>query len=130
VLTGVSPTGTVELYNEVGPVDVVVDVTAVFTRGGAVAGGTCAMRKPPGPPPFVPGTGSFGPGTHLVGSQIQPGRYSAAPGDFCYWKRLSAFGGTLDDIIANDLAGSTIVQIGPTDAGFFSSRCGTWTRIG
>jgi hypothetical protein len=25
---------------------------------------------------------------------------------------------------------ASIVQIAPTDAGFSSSRCGTWTRIG
>jgi len=40
----------------------------------------------------------------------------------CYWKRLRGFSGTLDDIIANDIAtGSTVVTISPGDAGKFTN---------
>src|SRR5690606_14520514 len=47
----------------------------------------------------------------------------------CYWARLSGFGGTLDEIIANDITdGPAVVTIGPNDVGFESTRCGTWTQ--
>ncbi len=46
----------------------------------------------------------------------------------CYWERLSGFGGTLNEIIANDFqgfAGPVIVDIKPTDTGFhFTAACG------
>lgn len=46
-----------------------------------------------------------------------------------YWARLSGFGGTLDDIRANDNAsGSTIVTISSSDRGFQARDCGTWRR--
>ena len=73
---------------------------------------------------------TFGDGTFHVGAGIQPGTYRtrvAAPLG-CYWERLSGFGGTIDEVIANDFtAGTSVVTIAPTDAGFSSSRCGTWT---
>jgi hypothetical protein len=47
----------------------------------------------------------------------------------CYWERLSGFGGTLDEIIANDFqnfSGRVIVDILSSDAGFkFDADCGT-----
>lgn len=75
--------------------------------------------------PAVP---SFGNGKHRVGSDIQPGIYRIADvGSGCYWARLAGFDGELDDILANDNAtGSAVVEILPSDAGFESSRCGTW----
>lgn len=73
-------------------------------------------------------TASFGEGTYLVGSDIQPGTYRSSEGDHCYWTRLSGTGGTLDEIIANDIAtGPTVVTIGPGDFAFDSYGCGTWT---
>ena len=73
---------------------------------------------------------TFGDGTFHVGAGLQPGTYRtrvAAPFG-CYWERLSGFGGTLDEIIANDLtAGTSVATIAPTDVGFSFSRCGTWT---
>jgi hypothetical protein len=42
--------------------------------------------------------------------------------------RLSGFGGTFDEIIANDFgSGPRMVTISPTDVGFESSGCGPWT---
>ena len=71
---------------------------------------------------------SFGNGTWIVGADITPGTYRSAGGSNCYWERLKGFGGTLDEIIANDNAsGPTIVTIAATDKGFSSARCNRWT---
>lgn len=80
------------------------------------------------PPPS--GAFTFGDGVLQVGSQVPPGRYRAAAlGSLCYWARLSGFGGSLDEIIANGLPeGSAVVDIKPGDAGFESNGCGTWTN--
>jgi len=72
---------------------------------------------------------SFGPGTYIVNTDIAPGTYSAPGGDTCYWARLSGFGGSFDEVIANDYAtGSVRVTIAPGDKGFESSGCGTFTK--
>ena len=48
--------------------------------------------------------------------------------DGCYWERLRGFSGSFDDIIANDITNvSAIVTVSPTDKGFHTSGCGTWT---
>jgi hypothetical protein len=76
-------------------------------------------------------TAPFGDGTYIVGTDIAPGRWRAEGGSGCYWERLSGFGGTLDEIIANDFGSATpVVEIRATDKGFTTSDCGTWTRIG
>jgi hypothetical protein len=74
---------------------------------------------------------AFGEGTFIVGTDMQPGRYrSSAAGENCYWKRLSGFGGSIDEIIAGDLLdGPVIVDIAPGDVGFYSGRCGDWTLV-
>jgi hypothetical protein len=73
---------------------------------------------------------SFPSGTYIVNVDIQPGAYSAPGGSRCSWARLSGFTGDVPgDIIANDLpTGNTVVTIAPTDKGFQSSNCGTFTR--
>ena len=65
-----------------------------------------------------------------VGVDIPAGTFRArAPDGLCYWERLSGFGGTPSEIIANTIAdGTSVVTIAPTDRGFSSSGCGTWTR--
>jgi hypothetical protein len=75
---------------------------------------------------------AFRDGTYRIGADIAPGTYrSVATSDSCYWERLSGFGGTLNEIIANYFGiGPTIVAIAPTDAGFRSAGCGGWTKIG
>jgi hypothetical protein len=71
---------------------------------------------------------SFGDGTYVVGSHINPGTYRSPGGSSCYWERLSGFGGTYNDIIANGLpTGPAIVTISGSDAGFETVGCGTWT---
>ena len=89
----------------------------------------CATWSP------LPATGtqatSMGDGTWAVGIDIAPGTYSTSGGDTCYWARLSGFEGGTDSIIANDLPkGSAIVSIAPTDKGFATKGCGTWTKTG
>jgi hypothetical protein len=78
-------------------------------------------------PPVNPQPG-FGDGTYQVNVTVAPGTYrtrAAATG--CYWERLSGFGGTFSEIIANDfLNGTAIVTIAPTDVGFRTSGCGRW----
>ena len=76
---------------------------------------------------------AFGEGTYVVGSEVAPGRYRARPsGGACSWTRLSKFGGSY----GNDTGvvgrwwvrgRSEVVDIASTDAGFYSSGCGTWS---
>ena len=73
---------------------------------------------------------TFGDGTFVVGADIRPGRYRAVDlGAFCSWSRLSGFSGEFDDIIAIEIpqGASALVDIRPTDVGFESSGCGTWS---
>lgn len=73
---------------------------------------------------------SFDSGTFIVGTDIQPGTYRNSGTSDCYWARLSGLGGSVYDIIANDNAnGQAVVRIAASDAGFTSSRCGTWTLL-
>jgi hypothetical protein len=69
-------------------------------------------------------------GTYIVGTDVSAGTWRSTGGELCYWARLKGFGGTLDEIIANDnvLGGSTVVTIGSADKGFVTRGCGTWTR--
>jgi hypothetical protein len=91
---------------------------AFTTRG-------CGDWKP------APTTGTpktlFGDGTWAVGIDISPITYRSSGGSGCYWARLSGFGGTFDEIIANgNQTGPAVVTIAPTDKGFVSKRCGEW----
>lgn len=73
-----------------------------------------------------------GDGVWSVQKQIAPGLYRASSGaNSCYWARTSDFTGDLGSIIDNYIgsAPNPIVRISSTDAGFESSRCGSWTRI-
>ena len=73
----------------------------------------------------------FGSGSHRVGADIAAGRYFSDPVSGCYWERVSGFGGTLGEIIANDFVGYNpsqyIVDVLASDAGFVpDAQCGTW----
>ena len=69
-------------------------------------------------------------GKWVVGAEIIPGTYAAPGSDLCYWARLNGFGGSLDEIIANELgSGRQIVTIDSGDSGFETRDCGTWTLI-
>jgi len=79
-----------------------------------------------GPPLAV----SFGSGVYLVGKDIPAGRYYTVPANGCYWERLSGLGGTLAEIIANDIISGysqAIVDIKASDLAFSTNAaCGTW----
>jgi hypothetical protein len=72
----------------------------------------------------------FGDGTQRVGSDIQAGTYRTRKGSAgCYYARLSGFSGGVEDILANDNTDDpAVVTIEPTDTGFESRSCGTWTQ--
>lgn len=87
-------------------------------------------RPTPKPTPEpTPVVATFGSGDLIVGVDVDPGTYrTRTTASFCYWERLSGFGGTLDEIIANGTGGGYfVVTIGEGDAGFSSSGCGTWS---
>lgn len=73
---------------------------------------------------------SFGDGTFIIGTDIEPGTYKNVGGTSCYYARLSGFEGSISDIITNEnVDSSAIVTISAGDKGFKSSRCGTWTKM-
>jgi len=74
-------------------------------------------------------TTPFGDGMYFVTEDVAAGTWYAPGGSSCYWARLSGFSGKLADIITNDFGNtSVVVEISASDAGFESSRCGTWSR--
>lgn len=72
-------------------------------------------------------------GTYIVGKDMKPGtwRSDGGAGFGCYAARLSGFGGTLNNIITNDVStdGGLVMTIKSTDKGFETSGCGTWKKI-
>lgn len=72
---------------------------------------------------------SFGNGTHVIGTDIEPGTYRSSGSGMCYWARLSGFGGELGDIIANGNNAPEIVTIAATDEAFNSMGCGDWQPV-
>ncbi len=88
---------------------------------------TATPAATPTPSPTATPEAGFEDGTWIVGADIEPGLYVAPGSGQCYWARLSGFGGSLDEIIANDLgAGRKLVAISASDAGFRTSGCGRW----
>lgn len=87
----------------------------------------------------IPGTSSvtvtpfaFGAGTYFVGTAVPAGRYRSINPVVtnCYWARLSGFGGSLAEILANDNAsGPAVVDIAASDKGFTSSGCASWVAV-
>ncbi len=81
----------------------------------------------PDPSAPLPGEGMW-----RVGVEVTPGRWRSSPNTHdCYWTRLSGFHGTnVDETIADDISdGPVVVDIAPTDIGFSTKRCGTWTKV-
>jgi outer membrane murein-binding lipoprotein Lpp len=100
-------------------------VTCYLSAEAASAAG--AKKGPiPEPPGYSFGSGQKIVGADLVASATYRTRTAASS---CYWARLSGFGGSTADILANsNTDGPSVVTIGPADKGFTSSRCATWTR--
>src|SRR5262249_1630682 len=90
-----------------------------------------ATNTPAGPTATpTPSYAHFGDGTFQVGKDIQPGTYrTRSDSSGCYYARLRGFGGSTDDIIANENTdGPAVVTIAASDKGFTSQNCGTWTQ--
>jgi len=77
-----------------------------------------------------PQKATFSNGTYLVGTDIQPGTYRTREGSpNCYYERLRNFSGGINSILANaNTYAPAIVTIRPSDAGFNSQGCATWTK--
>ena len=68
-------------------------------------------------------------GTYIVGTDMTPGTYRSAGGAACRWARLSGFGGTNEETIADGGADpGAVVTISASDKGFRSSLCGYWMK--
>lgn len=72
----------------------------------------------------------FGDGTFAVGKDVQAGTYRTRSGSSgCYYERMKDFNNGVESILANDNTDApAVVTILPTDAGFKSKSCGSWTQ--
>ncbi len=79
---------------------------------------------------------SFGDGSYEVGVDIAPGAYrTSGPTDdspFCSYARLKTAGASYTDasqvLQLENVMGPAVVTIQPSDGGFFSQLCGTWSQ--
>ncbi|MGW2031246.1 hypothetical protein [Streptomyces sp. NPDC001811] len=70
-------------------------------------------------------------GMFKVGTDIAPGTYRSTGNgdDSCYWERTKDADHGLDSIIANNnVTGTAVVTISPSDAYFKTNDCGTWKK--
>lgn len=80
-------------------------------------------------------TRSIGNGVHIVGSDIEPGRYLAEDkGSFCKWERVIDPSDSRSDPVSggqSQLGGLSrdSVKIKPTDSAFITHGCGTWRKV-
>jgi hypothetical protein len=81
-------------------------------------------------PPSIQAVMAFGPGIHLIGTDIEPGVYRTT-GEITYFARLSGLTGEFSDIIANAAIPQppVLVEIKPGDFAFESKGPGQWTMI-
>lgn len=72
----------------------------------------------------------FKDGIWIVWKDIQPGTYrTKRKSNSCYYSRVSGFGWTIKEIIANEFTNSpAIVTIDASDKWFISKNCGVWTQ--
>lgn len=110
--------------------DFIVTLKVEGPGGAATAQWPFTIAPPPPTPTPEPRGYSFGAGTQIVGADIAAATYRTRSGSRgCYWERLSGFGGTLSEIVANENTdGPEVVTIAATDKGFNSTRCGRWTQ--
>jgi len=112
--------------NTDGPAIVVIAATDRGFQSSRCSTWTLDM-SPITPSPTSPLKGD---GTYVVGADIAPGTWRSSSSEDCYWARLSGFAGVgVRQVLANN-NGVGVVTILPTDKGFETSRCGTWTKIG
>ena len=103
----------------------VVEIGARTERFGSRGCGTWTALTPiatPGQP--------FGDGTFVVGVDIAAGRYrSTSAADDCHWELLSTLTGIRRAVFGErpGASSSTIADISPETAGFYSTGCGRWS---
>jgi len=73
--------------------------------------------------------GQFTEGDYRVGTDIEPGDYTASNDASCEWQRLSGFGLEDPDDIIDSGSGVGEVTIDAGDEGFRTWGCGTWTLV-
>ena len=102
----------------------------VASLSAAVLAGVFVGRSGPNPHQAQGGLKTtFGNGVWEVGKEIMPGTYTTNGGTSCYWARTRNLNGGIGGIIANgNPSGHVVVTIEPTDKGFTTQGCGTWTR--
>jgi hypothetical protein len=129
-----------------GLISVLVAASIAFTVAGRTRSTAAASRGPAAPAPSAmaaskpvdspkvavspgPQFAHFSNGIFQVGTDVLPGTYRMRNGSGgCYFARLKSFGGSLDDILANDSPnGPAVVTILARDRGFQSDNCATWT---
>lgn len=104
-------------------------VTRTVTAPAAAPVTQTVTAEPPAPQ-------GVGPGTHVVGSEVQPGTYkTTGPANAwmpsCYYARLSDLTGGLGSVNDNGLPdGPTTIEILPTDKAFKTSGCAPWVKVG
>ena len=111
---------------------VIVSVAASGSHGSSTSSSTSPTSNPASSASSAPPKSkfvTFGSGTLVVGKDIQAGTYRTRhDSSGCYFARLKGFSGALGDILANDNTDARVViTILPTDAGFQSSNCDTWS---
>ena len=109
--------------------------TVTQTATETVTATAPAVEAAPAPaestPAPVDSSDVAGDGTFLVGTDIKPGTYrSAKPASGnCYWARLRADDGGINDIIANNnSSGPSVVTVRKSDKLFKTQGCEDWTR--
>ena len=111
---------------------VIAAVGAALGKGGTSTSGSSPTPSNSSSPTTTPNPkfAQFGDGIHSVGTEIKSGTYRTRSGSSgCYFARLKGFGGTLEEVIANENTDApAVVTIAATDKGFESTRCGTWTQ--
>jgi hypothetical protein len=125
-----TPTANPQVENSTGevntqPTDEQIQTEKPVATDTSVATYTPVPTKTPvptRPPTETPDPNMIEPGTHLVGSDIQPGLFKGQESG-CYWERLKGLSGEFDDIIANGNSnGQFYVQIVQSDFAF-STDC-------
>ena len=101
----------------------IVDIAP--SDGGFASWGCGTWR----PAPYRGQLGQWmGEGMYVVGSEVAPGHYRTGGRSGCRWERLSGFGGTDGETVGRGYGTYSIVEIAPTDVGFYSWGCGGWGR--
>ena len=116
------------------PAVIVAGVVAFVAMKSATKGKTPAIKTTATVRTAATGPKTtFGDGTWRIGTKsdmVAPGNYQTAGGLGCYWERDKNFTGTESAILASDaLSGPGVVTILPTDAGFKTENCGTWSPL-